>query len=279
MANVGTSYVGVDSAFVDHVLPFADFIEVIPDTLAVNQGKHRVIPKETLRDLTEIATQATIIVHGVGLSIGSFNGWNESYFRLLEQIIDVIPVAWHSEHLGFVNVGDQFTGTMLSLPRTEEALDLVSERVRLITERYKLPFLLEHIVNLLPDPPADMSEASFLNRLAMDSGCELLLDIYNLECNAHNQGYAVSDFLNEIDLNFVREIHVAGGTERAGLMLDVHSRRTSSATRQLVPDILTHASQVEVVIFEIMPEALSVLGGHTAWADELRLLRTLVAPQ
>ena len=278
MADVGTSYVGVDSAFVDHVLPYANFIEVIPDTLAVNQGEHRVIPKETLRDLTEIAKQAIIIVHGVGLSIGSYSGWNEDYFRLLDQIFDVVPVAWHSEHLGFVNVDDQFTGTMLSLPRTQEALDLVSERIRLLMERYQLPFLIEHIVNLFPDPPADMSEAIFLNQLARDSSCELLLDIYNLECSAHNQGYAVNDFLNEIDLDLVREIHVAGGTERAGLMLDVHSRRTRSTTRKLLPDILTQASQVEAVIFEIMPQALPVLG-HSAWADELRLLRTLVSPQ
>ena len=138
-----------------------------------------------------------------------------------------------------------------------------------------MPFLLENIVNLLPDPPADMTEASFLNKLAMASGCELLLDIYNLECNAHNQGYAVNDFLTEIDFDLIREIHIAGGTERAGLMLDVHSRRTRNMTRQLLPDILARASKVEAVIYEVMPEAIPVLG-HNAWADEIRLLKTIV---
>ena len=88
-----------------------------------------------------MAAQASIIVHGVGLSIGSFSEWNEDYFRLLDQILEVVPIAWHSEHLGFVNVKGQFVGTMLSLPRTQEALDLVAERVRRLMERYQLcPF-------------------------------------------------------------------------------------------------------------------------------------------
>lgn len=275
MAGVGTSYEAVDPAFADLVLPFVDVIEVIPDTLAIKQGKHPVIPQATLDNLSELASQATIIVHGVGLSIGSYHGWNENYFRLLDQILEVVPVAWHSEHLGFVNVDGQFVGTMLSLPRTQEVLDLVSERVRLLMERYQLPFLLENIVNLFPDPPAVMSEATFLNALAKATGCGLLLDIYNLECNAHNQSYEIADFLQELDFERVREIHVAGGVERAGLMLDVHSRRTRQMTRQLLPDILQRGSNIEAVIYELMPEAVPVVG-HKAWADELSLLKSLI---
>jgi uncharacterized protein (UPF0276 family) len=256
-AGVGTSFEEVDPAFTSLILPLADVIEVIPDTLAVKQGKH------------------PIIVHGVGLSIGSFHGWNENYFRLLDQILAVVPVAWHSEHLGFINVDGQFVGTMLALPRTQEALDLVAERTRHIMERYPLPFFLENIVNLLPDPPAEMTEAAFLNRLARNSGCELLLDIYNLECNAHNQDYAIPDFLDEIDLNLVREIHVAGGTERAGLMLDIHSRRTREMTRKLLPEVLSRTPNIEAIIYEVMHQAVPALG-HQAWAEELHFLRSVV---
>jgi uncharacterized protein (UPF0276 family) len=274
-AGVGTSFEEVDPAFTSLILPLADVIEVIPDTLAVKQGKHPIIPEAALQNLSEIAEHATIIVHGVGLSIGSFHGWNENYFRLLDQILAVVPVAWHSEHLGFINVDGQFVGTMLALPRTQEALDLVAERTRHIMERYPLPFFLENIVNLLPDPPAEMTEAAFLNRLARNSGCELLLDIYNLECNAHNQDYAIPDFLDEIDLNLVREIHVAGGTERAGLMLDIHSRRTREMTRKLLPEVLSRTPNIEAIIYEVMHQAVPALG-HQAWAEELHFLRSVV---
>ena len=52
MAGVGTSYEAVDPAFIDIILPFVDTIEVIPDTLAIKQGKHPVIPKATLHNLS-----------------------------------------------------------------------------------------------------------------------------------------------------------------------------------------------------------------------------------
>lgn len=275
-ARIGTSYEAADPAFVERILPLIDYVELIPDTLAVREGRRTRIPAQTLRQLEGMAEQATLIVHGVGLSIGSADSWNEDYFRLLDQILETVPVAWHSEHLAFTHVDGHFTGTMLALPRTQEALDLVADRTRRILARYPLPFLLENTVNLLPDPPAEMSEAAFLNRLAFDSGCDLLLDLYNLECNAHNQGYAAADFLAELDLSRVRELHLAGGTEHAGLMLDIHSRRTRDSTQRLLPEVLARAPAVEAVIYEVMPEALPVLG-HPAWADEIEQLETLLA--
>ena len=275
-ARIGTSYEAADPAFVERILPLVGYVELIPDTLAVREGRRTRIPAQTLRQLEGMAEQATLIVHGVGLSIGSADSWNDDYFRLLDQILETVPVAWHSEHLAFTHVDGHFTGTILAMPRTQEALDLVADRTRRILARYPLPFLLENTVNLLPDPPAEMSEAAFLNRLAAESGCGLLLDLYNLECNAHNQGYAVADFLAELDLSRVRELHLAGGTEHAGLMLDIHSRRTRDSTQRLLPEVLARAPAVEAVIYEVMPEALPVLG-HPAWADEIEQLETLLA--
>lgn len=272
---MGCSYEAADPAFVDHILPRVDFVEVIPDTLAVRQGRQSRIPAATLRQLETIARHATVIVHGVGLSIGSAGRWNEAYFALLDQLLETIPVAWHSEHLAFSLVDGQFVGTMLALPRTQEVLDLLCERVRRIHERYALPFLLENTVNLLPDPPDELSEAGFLNRLARESGCELLLDLYNLECNAHNQGYLVADFLAELELAPVRELHLAGGVEHSGLMLDIHSRRTRDSTRSWLPEVIAHAPNLQAVIYELMPEAVPVMG-HSAWAEEIDLLARLI---
>jgi uncharacterized protein (UPF0276 family) len=272
---IGSSYEAADPAFVDLILPRIDYVEVIPDTLAVRQGKRSRIPDPTLRELGQLARQATVIVHGVGLSIGSADGWNEDYFQLLDQVLEAVPVAWHSEHLAFSRVDGRFVGTMLALPRTQEVLDLVCERVRRIRERYALPFLLENSVNLLPDPPADFSEAAFLNRLARDSDCELLLDLYNLECNAHNQGYAIHEFLDELELDPVREIHLACGIEHSGLMLDIHSRRTRESTRRWLQQVIARAPNLQAVIYELMPEAVPTMG-HASWTEEIDLLARLI---
>lgn len=192
----------------------------------------------------------------------------------MDQLLAVVPVAWHSEHLGFTHVNGRFLGTMLCLPRTEEALDLLTQRARAIVERYPLPFLLEHVVNLLPDPPASMSEADFLNQLAYASGCGLLLDAYNLECHAHNQGSHLGDFLAELDLGLVGEIHVAGGYERDGLKLDIHSRPSGASTRALLAEVLPCCPHVRAVVYEVMAQAVPTLG-HQAWAEELHVLRSV----
>ncbi len=57
-------------------------------------------------------------------------------------------------------------------------------------------------------------------------------------------------------------------------MLDIHSRLTRDSTRQLMPEVLARAPGVEAVIYEIMPEALPVLG-YQAWADEVERLDRL----
>lgn len=272
---IGTNLEEISPAFVETILPCVDLVEVVPDTLArKGESGEAVIPKETLDCLVALAQQVTITLHGVGLSLGTARGWNPSYFRLLDQLLDVVPVAWHSEHLGFTHVDGQFTGSMLSLPRTQEALDLVVERICRIRERYPLPFLLENIVNLLPDPPAEMTEALFLNQITRQSGCELLLDIYNLRCNAHNQSYNIANTLEHLDLGRVREIHIAGGVERAGLMLDVHAKRSQVETKNLLAKVLPRCPNVEAVVYEIMSQSVPSLG-YPAWTDEISELREL----
>ena len=69
---VGTSLEEATPAFMQHVLPLADVVELIPDTLAVKAaGEKPVIPPATLELLADMARRARIVVHGVGLSIGS----------------------------------------------------------------------------------------------------------------------------------------------------------------------------------------------------------------
>ncbi len=148
-------------------------------------------------------------------------------FQDIEGIQDV---AWHSEHLGFTTVAGDFLGTMLTLPRTEAALDLVCTRILALRSRYRLPFLLEHVAQLLPEGGEPYTHARFVNEIVERTGCELIFDAYNLECDAFNGIVDAHEFMSELDFTKVREVHVAGGVERRGFKLDVHSRLCSEAT-------------------------------------------------
>lgn len=271
--SIGATYEGRDPRLLERMLPLVDYIEVTLETISEVNDHEICLSPEIIAELKNMGREAQIIVHGVGLSIGSHEGWSPTYFRLLDDFLEQVDVAWHSEHLGYTKVDGEHLGIMLAMPKTQEALDMVCERVRLIQERYRLPFLLENIVHVIPDCPSDYSDAGFLNALADRTGCGLILDVYNLECDAHNHGFSIPVFLNELDATNIRELHVANGVEHNGFLLDVHSQLPRRSTVELAQDVVRRASgSAQVVVYEFMPEAVAGLG-HDGIADELGRLR------
>ncbi|HXA15818.1 MAG TPA: DUF692 family protein [Thermoanaerobaculia bacterium] len=275
MIRVGVNYEGRDPRFVGTVLPFADVVEVTPDAIATLRDSVPVIPDETMSELRAIARSSLITLHGVGMSIASADTMNDDYFRLTDTLMQELDPAWHSEHIGYVSVDGKHLGTMLVPPRTDEALALICTRVETVLGRYAKPFLLEHAVNLFPDAGGDYTPAGFLNEIVRRTGCGLLLDVYNLECDAHNGVCSANAFLDEIDLDAIREIHVACGTEDRGLQVDVHSRTTRDETVALLQQVLAVAPNVEAVIFELLGPAVPSVG-YTAIGAELQRVRAAV---
>ena len=270
---LGVSYEGRDPGLLEHMLPHVDYIEVTPETMAEVKGDDIILSPDVLAELKNIDRDVTIIVHGVSLSIGSHDGWSPTYLRLLDDLLDHVNVAWHSEHLGYTRVDGEHLGIMLAMPKTEQALDVLTQRVETLQRRYGIPFLLENIVRVVPDCPGDYSDAAFLNAITARTGCGLILDVYNLECDEHNHGLDIAAFLAELDGTRVRELHVACGVVHNGFMLDVHSRLTRPRTATLAHDAIRDvATQAQVVVYEFMPEAVPGLG-HAAIGRELSQLR------
>ena len=260
MTLLATTYEGDSPQLLAGISGVVDAIEIAPDTIATTEGGRPRLRPEVLDEYESLAGRMRFVAHGVGLSIGSYDNWNEDYIGLLDQLVERVELDWHSEHLACTTVNGENLGTMLALPRTSEALDLVCERVDRLQTRYRKEFLLEHVIRLLPEPAADFSDAAFLNELVRRSGCGLIIDAYNLECDRFNYGFDVNAFLGELNLDSVREIHVAGGTTQAGYQLDIHSRTTADSTLELARAILSRTSNVKMVTYEFLREAIPSLG-------------------
>ncbi|MBI1807675.1 MAG: DUF692 family protein [Ignavibacteria bacterium] len=271
---IGATYEGHDPFLLERMLPHVEYIEVTPDSIAETNGDTITLNKEIMAELKNAQHAVNIIVHGIGLSIGSYDGYSENYLRLLDDFLEQIDVPWHSEHLGYTMVDGESLGTMLTLPKTNEALDMICERVFQIHERYKIPFLLENVVHLLPDDESDYTDAQFLNALTERTGCGLILDVYNMECDAHNHHFDIKEFLAELHLKAVREVHVAGGTEYRGMKVDIHSRQLEQSTLTLAQHVVDRAEgTIDVVTFEFLREAIPSLGYETI-ISELKNLNT-----
>ncbi|HME09486.1 MAG TPA: DUF692 family protein [Bryobacteraceae bacterium] len=273
---MATTFEGAGPGLLERIGPLVDYLEVPPDSIARTVGGQAHLRPELLDEIASVSPPLKLIVHGVGLSIGSFDNWNESYLHLLDEFFDRFTPEWHSEHLAYTTVAGESLGTMLALPRTDEMLDLICERIQRIQKRYPVPFLIEHVIHLLPDAPADYTPAGFLNAITERTACGLILDAYNLECDRHNLGFNVEGFLNELNLEPVRELHVAGGTRHKGFQLDIHSRPTASLTLLLALDIAARCPNLRVVTYEFLQEAIPALG-HDGICDELRRIRLAIS--
>jgi uncharacterized protein (UPF0276 family) len=269
---LGVSYEGRDPELLEQMLPYVDYLEVTPETISEVKGDTVELSSEVMCELKNVNKDLKIILHGVSLSIGSHEGWSETYFRLLDDFLSEIDVVWHSEHLGYTKVDGQHLGIMLAMPKTQEALDTICERVVKIQDRYDIPFLLENIVHVIPDFPGAYSDAAFLNEITERTGCGLILDLYNLQCDEHNHGLNIREFLDELRPQTVREMHVACGVEHNGFLLDVHSQLTRDSTLDLTRYAIDRvAADADVLVYEFMPEAVPGLG-HAAIVGELQRL-------
>lgn len=268
---IGVSYHPVLREALDASHDLIDFVEISPDILCYERviaGQRQLDYHPTMLDeaLRWIASRP-MVVHGLGLSIGTVEGWNDGYLRILDRLYARQAFVWHSEHLGFLLTTSPagqplHAGVQLPLPFTEEALDVVVPRAVAVSERYSRPFLLENTTYYLPGLPADhdRDEIAFLNDLTTRSGCGLLLDLYNFHCNAVNFGFDALAALARLRLDRVVEIHLAGGVSRNGFLMDVHSNVVPDAVWTLLEWVVPRAPHLAGIIYELLEPALPIVG-------------------
>jgi uncharacterized protein (UPF0276 family) len=278
-AGIGLAYLPSRPDLVSELLPLADYLELSPELFGGDTGSDVELDVPGLRAALALAGDRPVVVHGLELSIGSAHGWNESALQLLDGFLAEREPLWHSEHLNFLSVQTE-TGSVLELglplplPFTAECAELVAGRADAVIARYRRPFLLENSANYLPDLPADpgWDEATFLTALTERSGCGLLLDLFNLWTNCVNHGLDATDLLGRIPLDRVIEVHVAGGTEMAGLLLDSHSAAVPEPVWSMLRTVRAGAPNLAGVTVEVLDIYADSLGA-AGIAEQLRIAR------
>src|ERR1019366_1709651 len=113
---LATTYEGDSPALLERIARLVDFLEISPDTIAtVDRGRPRLRPP-VLEEYESVASSVKFVAHGVGLSIGSHDRWNDDYLHLLDELFERFPLEWHSEHLACTTVDGENLGTMLAIP-------------------------------------------------------------------------------------------------------------------------------------------------------------------
>jgi uncharacterized protein (UPF0276 family) len=212
-------------------LPGLRFTEVVAESVHT----HAPLP-EALAEL--LGRGVTVIPHGVKLSLGGAEPIADERAAHLYECAQLLNAPLVSEHIAFVRAGGLEAGHLLPVPRTRESVDAIVANVhRTRTALGGVPLALEPIAALFDWPDPELTEAEFLTEILDRTGCGLLLDIANVYANARNRHESPTALLDELPLERIAYVHVAGGMEHGGFYHDTHTDAIPPEVLTLVKDL------------------------------------------
>ena len=191
------------------------FWETCPENVIGDGGRHH-------RLACAILDRDPVLTHGLAISVGGFDPWDEDYLRELSRFLVRTGTPWHSEHLCFTSVDSSCIHELLPLPFTREAARHAILRARQLQARLPVPLLLENITYYAELGRPEMDEADFITEVLEGADVGWLLDVNNVYVNALNFGFDPKAWLSRMPLDRVAQIHIAGHKRFGDLTVDTH---------------------------------------------------------
>ena len=186
-----------------------------------------------LHVLHQLRCEYPVSLHGVALSLGSADGVRSAHLAKLKRLVEYIEPAFVSEHLCWAALGPRHFNDLLPLPYTGEALDLMAAHVSQVQDILRRPILIENVSSYLQYRASEMPELTFLAELAKRSGCGILLDVNNLFVNSVNHAFDPVNALDALAPQTVGEMHLAGHSAAADVLIDDHGCRVAPSVWDL----------------------------------------------
>jgi uncharacterized protein (UPF0276 family) len=175
-----------------------------------------------------------VVPHGIRLSLGGTDPVDSARVAHLARCAEILGAPLVSEHIAFVRAGGTEAGHLLPLPRSWEAVGTIVDNVRRTQAELPVPLALEPIAALVEWPDDELTEAAFLTEILDRTGAGLLLDVANVYANARNRGEDPLELMDQLPLERVAYVHVAGGSEHGGLYHDTHTDPVPASVLELV---------------------------------------------
>lgn len=187
------------------------------------------------------------VAHGLSLSIGSPAPLDEDFVRALKVFLDQHGIADYTEHLTFCS-DEGHLYDLMPIPFTEEAVNYVAARVRRVQDLLERRIALENASYYTP-LATELSEAEFIRAVIERADCDLLLDVNNLVVNSINHRYEARAFLDQLPLERVRYLHLAGHyVEAEDLRIDTHGSNVDDPAWVLLDEVYARLGPVPTLL-------------------------------
>jgi len=191
------------------------FIEVAPENWIGIGGYWKKVFHQALE-------RYPLYTHGLSLSLGSPDELDFSFLQKVKHFLGETNAQLYSEHLSYSKCDNAHLYDLLPIPFTVEAVQHVAQRIKTVQDFLERKIAIEIVSYYTPVAP-ELSEIEFINGVLEMAGCDLLLDVNNVYVNSFNHKYDAMAFIDQLPLERVRYIHMAGHEQVADdLIIDTH---------------------------------------------------------
>jgi uncharacterized protein (UPF0276 family) len=241
-----------------------DVLEIEPQTFCRRKpnGNTLIVDQPSLNILRQ--RQLPKLIHSVGFPVGGTVPPQGPDLELLRTIAQQLQVPWLSEHLSFNRTQDEagpwHTGFLLPPRQTLAGVEAAVTSIRAFSAHMPVPLAVETGVSYLRPRADELPDGEFVARVAEAADCGILLDLHNVWTNHRNGRQPIGDYLEQLPLERVWELHVAGGYSHRGFWLDAHSGAVPGALLELAARVVPRLPNLKAIIFELFPSYFPRVG-------------------
>jgi uncharacterized protein (UPF0276 family) len=246
---------GLRWEFIDALIQRApseiDFLEISPENYMRRGGYFPAA-------LSYLRSRYPVITHGLTMSLGGVDPLDDAYLAELRAFIQEMKSPWHSDHLCFGSVDGAMLHDLLPLSFNEATVRRVADRVRRAQDALGVPMAVENISFYMHPGKREMSEPEFITRVCEAADCKLMLDVNNAYVNSINFGFDAREWMKNVPLDRVVQIHVAGhewfdegdfgGKSGSRVILDTHGASMIDPMLALLEGVLKVTGPVPILL-------------------------------
>lgn len=217
-----------------------DWLEILTDNYLVPGGK-------PLYFLDRIRAHYPVAMHGVAMNIGSTDPLDFAYLRQVRDLAKRIDPHIISDHLCWTGRSGRTLHDLLPLPYTEEAVRHVSERIVQVQDFLGRRLAIENLSAYVA-ARSPMTEWEFVNAVAAEADCDLLVDVNNIYVSSRNQDFEPTTYLFALDPGRVRQFHLAGHTDCGDHCIDTHDHPVADAVWEFYGLAVEHFGAIPTLL-------------------------------
>ncbi len=218
-----------------------DWFEIISENFMVDGGA-------PLAMLDKILERYPVVQHGVSLAIGSPDPLDYDYLKKLKNLARKTKTPWISDHLSWGRLEGSHFHDLLPLPYTQEVVNYVAERARIVQDFLELPFALENLSSYASFCQDQMPEWEFYSAVVEKADISMMLDVNNIYVSSRNHHFDPRTYYENIPLSRVIQIHLAGHSDYGDYILDTHDDFVCDEVWKIYSEVISKTGPVSTLL-------------------------------